>query len=231
MLPLHVLVQSAAGVPAHDDWLAPEEVERLAGFRIPKRRTGWRLGRYAAKRLLAARLPEPPAWSAIVIRAASDGAPEAFIADQPVPFTLSISHREGLAFCAVVPGRVALGCDVERIEPRSTLFVQDYLTPDEQRLVREAPESERSLLANLIWSAKESALKALREGLRLDTRSVEVTLGRSAEEEWRPLSVRAGEAVFTGWWGRSGEYVFTVVARPAAGAPLLLRGAGLSNGG
>lgn len=38
---------------------------------------------------------------------------------------------------------------------------------EEQELVARAPE--RDELVALLWSGKESALKALREGLRLDT--------------------------------------------------------------
>ena len=70
---------------------------------------------------------------------------------------------------------MALGCDLELVEPRSDRFVADYLTAAEQQLVLGAGP-ERDLVANLIWSAKESALKVLRVGLRRDTRSVEVTL-------------------------------------------------------
>jgi hypothetical protein len=40
---------------------------------------------------------------------------------------------------------------------------------------------ERAVLATLIWSAEEAALPALREGLRLDTREVEVTPARVRE--------------------------------------------------
>ena len=37
-------------------------------------------------------------------------------------------------------------------------------------------EMSGDAVANLIWSAKESALKVLRTGLRRDTRSVDVSL-------------------------------------------------------
>ena len=56
--------------------------------------------------------------------------------------------------------------------------------------------------ANLIWSAKESALKVLRTGLRADTRTVEVVLespagitaGAQRADGWQRLAVSSGRA-------------------------------------
>jgi 4'-phosphopantetheinyl transferase len=224
MLPVHVVVQHAAELPAGDGWLSAAEQQRLAGFRIPKRRAEWRMGRYAAKCLLAARLADPLPLTSIVIEPAADGAPEAFGAGSPLDLTLSISHNVGLAFCAVAPGRVQLGCDVERIEPRSDAFVADYFTPEEQAHVLSAPEPNRPLLANLIWSAKESTLKALREGLRLDTRQVQVESTQPREPEgWHPLATRCLGRQFGGWWRHSGEHVLTLVSIPAPAPPVLLQ--------
>ncbi len=76
--------------------------------------------------------------------------------------------------CVVAPAGVSLGCDLEVIEPRSAAFVTDYFTRNEQALVERTSKEERPRLVTLLWSAKESALKALHVGLRLDTNSVEV---------------------------------------------------------
>ena len=76
-----------------------------------------------------------------------------------------------------------------------------------------------------LWSAKESALKALQEGLRLDTRSVSVRPSGWAGEvdRWYPLQVHCehGE-VFDGWWQRADNLVRTMVARPKPAVPILL---------
>ena len=78
---------------------------------------------------------------------------------------------------------------------------------------------QRDLAANLLWSAKESALKVLRTGLRRDTRSVEVTHGSRTVEGWREIAMTVdGERVFPGWWQRFGDFVLTVAAD--AGDPL-----------
>jgi phosphopantetheinyl transferase (holo-ACP synthase) len=127
-------------------------------------------------------------FTAIEIRAAADGAPEAFVQNQPVPITLSISHRDDLGFCVINPSNLTIGCDLERLESRSDNFVNDYFSAEEKELIAHAPEKDHHWLATLIWSAKESALKALRQGLRLDTRSVvvNVTQASSLQFPWTP---------------------------------------------
>ncbi len=226
--PVYTLTWNAADLPEDNAWMAPDEAAVLAGLRFPKRRAEWRLGRYAAKQALVACLAEAaaqPALSSIAIRAAEDGAPEVFVDDEPAPFTLSISHSGGQAFCVVAPGSVALGCDLEKIEPRSPAFVSDYFTPEEQALVEGAAAADRAWLANLIWSAKESALKALREGLRLDTRSVVVNLAAPQKTTtWRPLVVFFNERgqTFQGWYRVEGGFVQTVAAHPSPSFPMAL---------
>jgi 4'-phosphopantetheinyl transferase len=70
------------------------------------------------------------------------------------------------------------------IELRSDAFVADYFTAEEQPLVARAssPVDGLRLLAP-VSSGKESALKALREGLRLDTRCVIVMPVDAARRE------------------------------------------------
>ena len=78
------------------------------------------------------------------------------------------------------------------------------------------PAADRDAAANLIWSAKESALKVLQIGLRRDTRSVEVAIGAAeavstdedghGQDGWAPLEVRPAEGgVLPGWWRRDGR--------------------------
>ncbi|HEY1343216.1 MAG TPA: 4'-phosphopantetheinyl transferase superfamily protein [Bryobacteraceae bacterium] len=212
------LEQSASDVPETDDWLTPYERARLDSLRFPKRRADWRLGRWTAKQVVAVCL-ELPSPAAIEIRAAPSGAPQAFVAGDRAQLAISISHRRGVAVCAAAPDAIALGCDLELVEPRSDEFVADYLTVDEQALVAREPA-----VVNVLWSAKESALKALGEGLRLDTRRVAVEIGTTAEgvHGWHPLRVRCpGGETLDGWWDSDGELVRTMVASPAPHPPVL----------
>jgi 4'-phosphopantetheinyl transferase len=222
---VHWLQQAAADVPAADDWLAPAELARQAALRAPGRRADWRLGRWTAKRALAVRLTAdapPPAAAAVEIRNAPDGAPEVLVGGRPAPLAISLSHRAGLAVCMVAPAGTALGCDLELVEPHSDVFVADYLTAPERAAVQAATATDRTLLVSLLWSAKESALKALRAGLRLDTRWVAVDPPPPAGPgRWHPLTVRhpATGRVFPGWWRHDAGRVLTMVATPPPSPP------------
>jgi 4'-phosphopantetheinyl transferase len=122
--------------------------------------------------------------------------------------------------CLLISPDGAAGCDVEVAEPRSDAFVRDYLTPAEQQVVA-AAGAGRDTAANLIWSAKESALKVLGTGLRRDTRSVEVSLDdlRPPPRTWSGLRVRTAEgATFPGWWRHSGRFLLTA-CWPGGGPP------------
>jgi 4'-phosphopantetheinyl transferase len=206
--------------------IGPRERAVLATLRFPARRRDWRVARWTAKRLLAARLGADLGLATYEIRAGADGAPEVLVGGEPLPWPVSLSHRAGVAFVALGdrPGR--LGCDVERVEPRSPAFLEDFLTAAERARVVGDPAP--AVRAAVVWTAKESALKARREGLRADTRSVEVGCdGTTAPEgEWRPVVVRASAGeTFHGWWRRDGALVACVVADaafappPVSGAP------------
>lgn len=226
------LEQTEADPPTADDWLSPHEQALLNAMRFPKRRNDWRLGRWTAKSALALyflylKLPaDPQVFASIEIRSAPTGAPEAYFGNQPVAATISLSHRAGIAACAVAMPGVELGCDLEIVEPRSDAFVAEYFTTTEQLFVAQASFADRPRLLAMLWSAKESALKALHQGLRLDTRSVIVSSGDGVFDShgWSPMQVRqADRRVFRGWWKHSDGVVRTVVAAPPPNPPVRLQ--------
>ncbi|HEX6888362.1 MAG TPA: 4'-phosphopantetheinyl transferase superfamily protein [Candidatus Nanopelagicales bacterium] len=227
---------SASGerqVPAGDAWLTPFEAVRAGGMRFTKRRTEYRLRRFAGKRAVAAVLGmpdhDPHALARIAVLNRRTGAPFVQVDGTDLSLDVSLTDRAGWAVCLVGPDLGAVGCDLEMVEARSEGFVSDFLTPDEQSLVRDATGAggdARDAAANLIWSAKESALKVLRTGLRADTRTVEVTFGgatpsTAAAGAWHQLAVATRLGELPGWWRRDGVFLLTVVAAdPAAlGAP------------
>jgi len=224
---LRWLSQGMPDVPLDDAWLSPREAAWVARMRFPKRRSEFRLGRWTAKNALALYLGRDRSGAAlreIEIDRAADGAPIPLVDGRAPDAYVTMTDRADQAVCLVGPPGRALGCDLELVEPRSNAFVADFLTESEQRLVAAAAGDARDLLANLAWSAKESALKVLRTGLRRDTRSVEVSLpGGPGVEGWSRLSVRAAEgAVFPGWWRRFGAFVLTVAASAPFEPPLPL---------
>jgi 4'-phosphopantetheinyl transferase len=226
LIDVYWLEQHEADLPLQDDWLNADEILRLKCLRFAKRRSDWRLGRWTAKRAVASFLQLPDelcGMAEIEIRSAPSGAPAVFFANNPADITISLSHRDGTAACAVTGSKVALGCDLEMIEPHSDAFLADYFTSEEQSLVS---GSDRNLLLALLWSAKESALKALRTGLYLDTRSVVVRPCDAffACGGWTPLQVgHTSGRVFKGWWQQSGTLIRTLVAEPGPLPPILLQ--------
>ncbi len=231
MTDIYWLEQVEADVPEGNDWLGPMEVYRLSDMRFVKRRCDWRLGRWTAKQALAISLGSPldhRSLSEVEIRAGRTGAPEVLVKNRPSDISISLSHRSGRAVCALARSLVALGCDVEEIEPHSDAFVTDYFAAPEQALVARARTADRDWLVALVWSAKESALKALHAGLRLDTRSVVVTPvdGSPARDGWNPLEVRHTEgAIFYGWWQLAGNFIWTMVCDSSSRPPARLQAA------
>ncbi len=236
---------NASAVPDGDAWLTPAEAAILDRFRVTKRAADWRLGRWVAKGAVAEALEAgphgatgqrggrgddrgAPAPSGIEILAGPGGAPRSRIltpGEWP-PVSVSLSHSAGTGFAAAAAGALRIGCDVEEIALRSDHFVSDYFTAEEAAWIRAGgderdPAPDHHVRANLLWSAKESALKALGEGLRKDTRSVVVEAGGMDAEGfdgtsggWRPLSVTsAGGERFAGWWRVADGLVWTVVGQ------------------
>ncbi len=211
------LEQKACDVPAADDWLSASESTRLATLRFPKRREDWRLGRWTAKQTAAAFLSLPSApgdLAEIEIRPAPSGAPEVFLADRPAPISISLSHRAGTGLCAIGPSDTGFGCDLEVVEPRPFSFCQEYFTPEEQALVVRAAPAERDRLITLLWSAKESILKALRVGLRSSTNAVSVRpVAGGGLQDWRRFYARSSAGrKFDGWWRETDGFLRTVAA-------------------
>jgi 4'-phosphopantetheinyl transferase len=221
---------SAADLPARQDWLTAWESTRFREFRFAKRRADWLLGRWTAKCAIAANLGSGvsiPIFRQIEIRPDESGAPQAFLDNLPVKMAVSISHRDGRALVAVAPANASMGCDLEIVELRTDAFVRDFFTEEEVTKVQSCHEAEaRQVVVSLIWSGKESALKALHTGLRMDTRSLSVQYAFESVSgtPWKQLRVIGLDGKsFEGWWLRSGAWLRTIVTSQRSGAPILTR--------
>jgi 4'-phosphopantetheinyl transferase len=228
LVQLYWLARALADVPRGDDWLSAHEREHLARLKVPKRRDDWRLGRWTAKQALRSawgRVGMPSDPGALQILAAPDGAPQLVGIPPPLP-SFSLSHSHAAAFCVVGPAGVRVGCDLETVEPRSAAFAHDFFTEHERTLFDRCQAVLRPLVTTLIWSAKESALKARRTGLRADTRSVGVHWsGGLTGGGWQALEVTVAgvRSPLRGWWQTHGQFVLTIVAQPAAQMPTQLQ--------
>jgi 4'-phosphopantetheinyl transferase len=225
------LVRGEGQVPTGPQWLTGAEAARAGTMRFTKRRNEYLVRRYAGKCAVAAAigLPEdPPSLGRIGVLNRRTGAPFVEVDGSALGLDISLTDRAGWAVCLVGPDLGAVGVDLEIVEPRSAGFVRDFLTPTEQAVVAGAPGADgHDAAANLIWSAKESALKVLRTGLRADTRTVEVTLedpagitdGAGRADGWQRLSVSSRDTRFPGWWRRDGVFLLTMVAATGLAEP------------
>jgi 4'-phosphopantetheinyl transferase len=217
----------AGDVPESDAWLGPSERTVLSGYALARRRRDWRLGRWAAKQAALAACGELDGADAaeLEILAAADGAPEAWLRGAPAKLSLSISHRDGTAIALACSAGTLAGCDLELVERRAAVFAADWFTPGELAAVEGAPAASRDLLVTMVWSAKESALKAIRQGLRLDTRDVEVKPSFekvSRGQGWRPFTAFCAGKPLGGWWRNEDRWVMTAVMDPASSPPVLM---------
>ena len=235
------LVCLAGDVPTGDvdsppGFLSDRESEVFAQLRFAKRRREWLLGRWTAKRLYQHSQDTDQAlpMRAITVANDPDGAPYLLTnGEGRLPLSLSVSHRQDRAFCALASSSgCAVGADVEHVESRDPAFVHDFFTPSEGALVSSCPAPRRDTFVTILWSAKEAALKAMRYGLRVDTRRVEIghlaglslvrapgmSLGDKMPEAWWRLQVSTAwpeAAHIAAWCAVGGDYVYTLaVAAP-----------------
>jgi hypothetical protein len=81
-----------------------------------------------------------------------------------------------------------------------------------------SPLAPADLLTTAIWSGKEAVLKALREGLRIDTRRITCRFDPfdAPPQAWTPFTVVVDEGlaaqfpgVWSGWWRVTDQFVLT----------------------
>lgn len=195
-----------------------KEREALARFTVPKRRADWLLGRWAAKRLLVL-AGEAGREADVAVLAARSGAPEAFVGWKASPLALSLTHSHGVAVAAFGPAGARVGVDLERIEERPVAFLGDWFTAAEQSFVASAVSAP--LAATLVWSAKEAVVKALREGLRIPAKKVNVAPESGPDDgAWRRFAARGpDDEGWSGWWRAGDGFVLSTVSDPPSGEP------------
>lgn len=215
------LKRCRADLPRNQGWLAPPESRVLQTLQVPKRRDDWLLGRWTVKSALR-RFPglrehRPEDWQ---VMAEASGQPAVLLQGNRQDIRVSLSHSRDTALCVLSTGPAAIGCDLEGIEKRTPTFEETYFARSELAILDCLPEGSRTAVATLMWSAKESVLKALGLGLRADTKRIEVMPeDRGNCRVWTPLAARDlhTSARFTGWWRIDGDMLLSVVSSdPAA---------------
>ncbi len=68
--------------------------------------------------------------------------------------------------------------------------MKDYFTEPEAQMVLALPIEEQALIASILWSGRESIVKALQIGLRIDTRQIALDLDPlTSNEDWQPIAI------------------------------------------
>jgi 4'-phosphopantetheinyl transferase len=246
---------NGSGVVVWDDVLHPREQAQFTTLKTEKRRRDWLLGRWTAKQLVGEVIAKetgvqlPPdvievhngmmgdpilncqlpivnckrigiSGESPILRQAQDE-----FSNLQSLVTLSISHSNSHAFCALVEkSDWPLGADMEQIAPRSGTFVTDYFTKEEQSLVAQTSAEMRDVVITAVWSAKEAVLKALHLGLTVDTRSVACLIQPVGKRPfaWTPFTIQCDDSrlphsspPLMGWWRTYDDFVLTLVVQEA----------------
>lgn len=141
---------------------AVERARRLR-FRDPAVGARWERTHAAMRLILAAHLGLDPAE---VVYLPGDGKPRLETGPRvPADFDFNLTHSGAWAWLALARG-CAVGIDLERIRALDwQAMVRHVCSPEEARMLEDAPAPERPRLFHRLWVRKEALLKAAGTGL------------------------------------------------------------------
>jgi len=156
-----------------EHYLHPTEVTKFYNYKVEKRRFEWLAGVVAIKKALQQLNPKfiP---NKIVIEKDSLGKPYILQGKKTLPISISITHSNGFAAGIVNPENMT-GIDLEVIEKRSGILVEELLSKQELELLKKQKAEITDTLLAKIWSAKEAASKVLGVGLNIDLHDIAIT--------------------------------------------------------
>jgi 4'-phosphopantetheinyl transferase len=163
--------------------LIAAESAHFATLLTPQRRRDWLVGRWTAKRLVQNQIATMrgfcPALASFAIGYDAQGAP-CITSDEAahtgLPLTLTISHSQGYALCAITAtlrGEIGLGVDIELVDEKTAPMLDEFFTPAERANLDATPAHLRPTLATATWSIKEAMFKAIPSTARTNPCDVE----------------------------------------------------------
>lgn len=144
------------------------------GFKTRKRQVEWLAGRIAVKQLYIKLSHNRYNPLDLSVAREGTGAPYLIEGDIRTSGRISISHTAGCVVVLLTKSELRIGIDLEEVSSREPAFITDYFTPMEQNYIRGNQPLTMEFRANLLWSAKESVLKAISTGLGVDPLRVEI---------------------------------------------------------
>lgn len=148
-----------------------QELQELEGLKFAKRKKEKTLGLFAAKEAARGLVPElklstleisPGVFRQPVLKSDLTDIPE-----------ISISHSGELAVAAATPQGNPLGVDVEVVSPTREQVIREHMTLEERDLAETLSPYFPGIFCS-IWSIKESLSKALRCGLGIPFKLLEL---------------------------------------------------------
>ena len=187
--------------------LSAEEAAVAAGYRFPKRRHDWLLGRLAAKRALQT-AGGGDALQDLIVTSGERGRPGFSGAPALAGWDLSITHGHGRAAALVAPALV--GIDLEAIRELEARGWRYFMDEREREWVAAGGAGLNGEI--LVWALKEAAYKAL------ENRATQVLdLRVAAAADGRARITFGAEVLVARYWRLVA--FFLAIATPAEAEP------------
>lgn len=151
--------------------LHPEERKYYDSLKFEKRIRSFLIGRYAAKKAVAA-LTGEASLAKILIQAGVFTQPIVTLPGHP-NIQVSISHCDHLGTALAFPEAHPLGIDIEKIHLDKNDVLERQMTSAEIELIKTQPDSYESML-NVLWTAKEALSKVIKTGLMTPLKIYEI---------------------------------------------------------
>ncbi len=155
------------------NFLHEVEMTRFHNYSVEKRRLEWVAGVIAIKKALQQLNPKLIP-NQLFIEKDSFGKPYVKQGKKAIPISISITHSNGFAAGIVHPEKMT-GIDLEAIEKRSNILIEELLSKQELALLQKLKAEISDTLLAKIWSAKEAASKVLGVGLNIDLHDLAIT--------------------------------------------------------
>ncbi|MEW4568921.1 4'-phosphopantetheinyl transferase superfamily protein [Tautonia sp. JC769] len=169
-------VRKLVGVPEFEGWVSNDELLRSRRFRSTRDQHAFLATRILVRSVLSRYEAIAPAhW-----RFATGRYGKPRIADPPVvpPLYFNLSRTSGMIVCAVSRTCELLGVDVERWDQGAeNLVIADrYFAPSELAALRSLPDQDQAARFMMLWTLKESYLKAMGVGLTRPLQTFAITI-------------------------------------------------------
>ncbi len=184
--------------------LHAEELQYYRTLKFEKRKESYLLGRYSAKRAVAAFMDESN-LSKILIRQGIFNQPVIFYLNEK-KIQVSITHCERLGAAVAFPETHPMAVDIEKINSNKNHVLETQMTEKEKELIRTFSVPYEEMLT-LFWTVKESLSKTLRTGLTAQFHIYEVNKIEKKHDyvisyfenfyQYKALSFRLGDYVFS----------------------------------